>query len=126
MVIILGNGIAAEKREGELEEEENKWVGGIIVLVLKLKALLYEGGLKSSYDLISAVDTFYQWDPSTTTPIKEVYGLQVGLCWKINLIWSHSMGVFWSAYELLSQPLYIETWVIYRFPKWSISTHWSW
>ena len=26
-----------------------------------------------------------------------------GLCWKINIIWSHTMRVFWSAYELFSK-----------------------
>ena len=34
---------------------------------------MYKGGLKSSYDeVISAVDGlfFYQWDPSTATPIE--------------------------------------------------------
>ena len=34
----------------------------------------YESGLKSSYDIISVVDNFFdQWDPSTTTLTEEVY-----------------------------------------------------
>ena len=50
---------------------------------------------------------FYQWDPSTATLTEEVYGPQGGLCWKINLIWSHSMTVSRSAYELFSWSLYV-------------------
>ena len=38
---------------------------------------------------------------ATEMPIEEEYGAQRGLCWKINLIWSESMKVSWSAYELL-------------------------
>ena len=35
---------------------------------------VYEGGLKISCDdVISAVDDFYQWDPSTATPMEEVW-----------------------------------------------------
>ena len=59
----------------------------------------YTGGLKSSCDdvmSISAVDDFVnQWDPSTTTPMKEVCEPQGGLCQKLNLMWSHSMRVSW-------------------------------
>ena len=65
---------------------------------------MYEGRLKSLYDnVISAVD---QWDPSTATVMEEVCGAQRGLCWKINLIWSYSMKVSWSGYELFSKPLF--------------------
>ena len=39
--------------------------------------------------------------PSTAT-LKEVDGPQGGLCWKMNLIWSPSMKVSWSAYGLFS------------------------
>ena len=37
---------------------------------------------------------------------EEVYELQRGIWWKMNLILSHSMKGFWSAYELFSQHLY--------------------
>ena len=30
--------------------------------------------------------------------MEEVYGLQRGLCWKINLIWLHIMRVSWLSY----------------------------
>ena len=49
---------------------------------------------------------FVQWDPSTAILVEEVCGPQIGLCWKLNLIWSHSMRIFWSAYELFNQPSY--------------------
>ena len=49
---------------------------------------------------------FDQWDPSTLTLMEEMGGLYGKLFWKINLIWSHSMRVSWSAYELCSWPLY--------------------
>ena len=66
-----------------------------------------ESGQKSSYDdVIPAVDDFfYQWDLSNATPIEEVCGPQKELCWKINVIWSHSMRVSQSAHELFSQSL---------------------
>ena len=61
--------------------------------------------LKSSYDdIISAAGDFlsneiqalqYQWMKCAES--------KGGLCWKINLIWSHSMRVSWAAYELFSQ-----------------------
>ena len=36
---------------------------------------IYEGGLKNPYEVISAVDDFFdQWDQSTATPIEEVCG----------------------------------------------------
>ena len=47
-----------------------------------------------------------QWDPSTAI-LKEVCELYGRLCWKINLIWSHSMRVSWSIYELFSWPSYV-------------------
>ena len=64
--------------------------------------------LKNSYDdIISTVDDFLdQWDPSIAAPIEEVCGAQGRLCWKINLIWSHSMRVSWSVYELFGQHSY--------------------
>ena len=41
---------------------------------------MYKDGLKSSYDdLVSAVDIFDQWNPSTATLMEEVCGLQGGL-----------------------------------------------
>ena len=49
------------------------------------RGLLYkyfDGRLKGSFDeIISAVDDFfvYQWDPSTTTRMAEVYGSLVGV-----------------------------------------------
>ena len=44
--------------------------------------IIYEGGLKSSYDeVISSVDNFFdQWDPSTATLMEEVPGPPGGLC----------------------------------------------
>ena len=65
----------------------------------------YEGGLKSSEAEkfiwarhIFCWWLFYQWDPSTATPIEEVREVQRGLCLKIL------MRVSWSAYELFSWP----------------------
>ena len=41
----------------------------------------FKGELKSSYDyVISAADSFDQWDPSTAAPMEEVYRAQGGLC----------------------------------------------
>ena len=57
----------------------------------------------TSYQLLMI---FYQWDPSTTILTEEMCGSQRGPCWKTDLIWSHSMRVSWSAYELFSQPSY--------------------
>ena len=48
-------------------------------------------------------------DPSTETLMEQVCRLQRELCWKINLIWSHSMRQSCSAYELFTQPLYTHT-----------------
>ena len=45
---------------------------------------------------------FDQWDPSTATPMEGVCRPQHP-CWKINLIWSHSVRVSWSANELFSR-----------------------
>ena len=50
---------------------------------------------------------FDQLDPSTATSMVKVCELQRHLCWKINLIWSHSIQVSCSAYELFYQPSYI-------------------
>ena len=61
------------------------------VRVSMIVFLLYdEDELKSfGADIISVIDDiFNQLDPSTVSVIEEVYGLQGGLCWKINLIWS--------------------------------------
>ena len=49
---------------------------------------------------------FYQRDPSTTTPMKEVCWPLVGLDWKINFIWSHSISHFWT-FELTFIYIYI-------------------
>ena len=49
---------------------------------------------------------FDHCDPSTATLMEEVCVLLEELSWKINLIWSYSMRVSWSAYELFSYPLY--------------------
>ena len=55
--------------------------------------------LKIYNDFISAVDDFYdKWDPRTTTSIKEKCEPQEGRCWKINLIESYSLRIFWSAH----------------------------
>ena len=72
----------------------------------RIKAVLKIHRLKSSYiEVIYAVDDFFnKCDPSTATPI-EVCGTQEVLCWKINFIWSHSMRLYWSAYELFCWPL---------------------
>ena len=43
---------------------------------------------------------FDQWDQHITVLLKEMYGLQGGLCWKVTLIWSYSMRVSGSVYEL--------------------------
>ena len=41
----------------------------------------YESELKSSYDVISAADDFFdQCDPCNVTPMEEEYGLQKELC----------------------------------------------
>ena len=65
------------------------------------------GVLISSYDeVISAVDFFDQRDPSTVISTEEMCGSQWALCWKINLIWSHSIRASLSAYELFSSPSY--------------------
>ena len=86
-------------------------VAGHNIEIKKIKKgsfYLNKHGLKHLYDdIISAVDDFFnQWDPSTATAMKEVCGLQSGLYWKINHIWSHSMRVSWLAYELFRQPLH--------------------
>ena len=40
--------------------------------------LLYESGLKSSYDIISTVDEFSEkWDHSIAIPMEQVYELQM-------------------------------------------------
>ena len=64
--------------------------------------------LKSSYDgVIATINDFSdQWAPSTAAPMEKLCEPQEGLGWKINLIWSHSMWISWSAYELFSQPSY--------------------
>ena len=49
----------------------------------------------------------YQWDQNIATPMGEMCGLQEGLCWKIKLIWSHSIKVSWLAYKFFSRPLYV-------------------
>ena len=65
----------------------------------------YESKLKSSYDdIISTVDDFLdQQNPRIATLMEEICGTQCGLYQKINLIWSNSMRVSWSAYELFCQ-----------------------
>ena len=69
---------------------------------------MFEGGLKSSYeDAISAVDGFS--DPresSMAKSMEEVCGQEGGLCWKINLIWLHSIRLSWSDNELFSRAAY--------------------
>ena len=50
-----------------------------------------------------------QCNPNT----RIVLGQRRRLCWKINQVWSHSMKVSSSAYELFSQPSYIYIY-IYR------------
>ena len=47
---------------------------------------------------------FDQWDPSTATPIKEMYGPQGKLGWKINHICLYSKKESWSANQLLVDP----------------------
>ena len=37
-------------------------------------------------DVICAVDSFDKWNPSTSTSMEDMRGLQGELCWKINLI----------------------------------------
>ena len=49
---------------------------------------------------------FYQCDASTATPMEAVCYPRGGLVWKINLIWSHSMRISRSVYELFGWPLY--------------------
>ena len=52
---------------------------------------------------ISAFDAFYlPMIFKSKTLTKEVCGLQEERSWKINLIWSRSMRIFWSVYELFS------------------------
>ena len=50
--------------------------------------------------------TFF--DQTLHHQMEEVSRPQRGWCWTINLIWSYSMIVSWSAKELFSQPSYIE------------------
>ena len=50
---------------------------------------------------------FWQMRSKHCTPMKEVCGLQRCLRWKINIIWSPSMEVFWSAYEFFNRTSYI-------------------
>ena len=66
---------------------------------------LYEDGLKSSYDVISAVDDFLTRSKHCNSDRRNG-----GLCWKMNLIWLHSMRVSWSVYELFSWTLNIKLW----------------
>ena len=65
---------------------------------------MYKSGPKSLYDdVTSAVDNIFdQWVASITTPMEEVCEVQGVLYWKLNLIQSHSIREFWSAYGLFS------------------------
>ena len=67
---------------------------------------IYENGLKSSLaeKVIWWRHICYWWLfwPSIAKPVEDVRRLQRVLCWKIIFIWSHSMRVSWSAYELFS------------------------
>ena len=59
----------------------------------------------------------------------EVYGPSEGVCSKINLIWSHSMRVSWSAYELFSLSSYIYIYIykytlVYKSKAGVISLFW--
>ena len=68
---------------------------------------MYEDGLKSWYDIISAVDDFSDiWDPSAATSMEEVFRLEREQNQKMNLVWSRSRRVSWSVCELFSQPSY--------------------
>lgn len=40
-----------------------------------------------------------QWNPSNATAMEELCEPKKGLCWKINLIWSHSMILSWSIFQ---------------------------
>ena len=74
-------------------------------MYILLSSTVYEGGLKISYDddVIFAICYFFtngiqerqhRW--KKCVPLEE-------LCRKINLIWSHSMKISWSACELFSR-----------------------
>ena len=47
-----------------------------------------------------------RYDLSMASLMKKVCGLQGEGYYKINLIWSHSILVFWSSDELFSKPSY--------------------
>ena len=70
----------------------------------------YETGMKSSEtDFISTTDNFffYKWHPSTETLTGKTVWSVRGLCWKINIIWSLSIRIYWLAYELFSPPVWV-------------------
>ena len=92
------------------------WYDNINNVVVSEIIFLYERELKSSYTekfiwwhYISYL-FFDQWNQCTSTLM--VIGPQGGLCWKINFIWSISIRVSWSPYELFSSYSYVhEIWV---------------
>ena len=63
------------------------------------------------------MDFFDQLDPRTATPMEQVSGEKGELCWERNLIWSYSLRVSWSVYELSSWLsdiyIYIYIYIIY-------------
>ena len=71
---------------------------------------VYDSSLKSSYDILSAVDDFFVFTNGIQALQhwwKKYMDCKGRLCWKVNPIYSHFMSVFWLAYELFSQHSYI-------------------
>ena len=48
--------------------------------------------------------SLYQWDPNTALPMEEVRGLQMELCWKVDLNWSKSMRVSCQSMNFSAEP----------------------
>ena len=68
------------------------------------------GWAENSLDeTISTIDEIFYH--STATSTVEAYEPQ---CWKISLIWLHSMRLSWLVYELFSWPLLIQKWLYDR------------
>ena len=90
-----------------VKQRNPKYCGKI--LTINLQSLIYKARSWKVYRLMLywLLMNFWdeKWDPNTATPMEVCMLLQGELCWKVNLIWSHSMRVSWWAYELCSWPL---------------------
>ena len=89
-----------------------------IIILNMNNTLLYAGGLKSIHYYVIRHTSWFIFTNGIAISTKEECRPKKVLCWKINLIWSHSMRVSWSAYELFSWPLHsikysYQIWIIF-------------